>query len=535
MSKHVHKYGRAAKLVNLINLISLNKVEKKAFICVLLTSVLSLLSLIQANVLYRADIRRVLLGYYLWDDDLRPLSSLASTALQLGKPLTDISPLTQILSLALYSLSSIYLGKIFRVNSLVFLSLGGIVFVLNPFNLQNFSFVFDSFFMGLAVLGATVGFFLLKIALEEPLSNGQKLFLFSLVFILLFSTLCLYQSATSIYIAAFTFYSLLKLIKDSSIRESVKAFIFSIAILFFSSLAYASFMKIFYAQKEYSLEHSQIPSLKYIPVTFIKNLLYLVKYLHEFLGNGKLLFLMTILGIVIIISLISLIFKEFTRNKNNLSSSRKLFITIFLTLFYCFSLIVSFQGLSLIFTSPQWQPRTWMGFSTVVGISCFFLAYLFYFSRFLRYFLLFFLCLLCLSFANISLTLGNILHYQNTQEQIIATVLLSDLEEEISKLSNPPEKPKIAIAGQLKASDLTYQAFRKYPILKAIATTHFSQNSGLTEVRLRSLEFKFGSKLMKEIIPEEQKFMLSYQPILSRRIYDIYFDNNDTFVILFKK
>ena len=548
-------------MVNLIKLILLNKVEKKAFICVFLISVLSSLSLIQANVLYNDDIVRVFSGYTFWEIDGRPLSSFASTALQLGKPLTDISPLPQILSLALYSLSSIYLGKIFRVSNLVFLSLGGTAFVLNPFNLQNFSYIFDSFTMGLAVFNSTAAFFVTSIVIEKPLSNAQKFFAYSLILFFLISSLCLYQAATSIYIAAFTFYSLLKLIKDVTIRESVKGFIFSMAMLFLSLLAYIPiktfyvnkkyipsnfqvsslgnmpeiFIKQVYIQKEYILSNSQIPSWGDIPETFIKNLLYSVKYVRESLGNGQLLFLILILGIIIILSLILLIFKEFVQNTNNSLSLIKLFITIFLTLFYCFSLIASFYGLSLILKSPPWQGSGWMGFSSVVGISCFFLAHLFNFSRFLRYFLIFFLCLLCLSFANISLTFGNTLHYQNTQEEIIATVLLSDLEEEISKLSNTPKKPKITIVGRLEHSALTYQVFRKYPILKRFTKSNFEQNWSHGYHKLRSLEFKFGSKFIKEIIPEEEKFMPSSQPILSRRIYDIYFENNDTFVILFKK
>ncbi len=523
----------SSKIADLINLISLHKVEKKAFICVFLISVLSLFSLIQANVLYLDDFFRVFSGNPLWERDGRPLSSLASKALQLGRPLTDISPLPQILSLALYSLSSIYLGKIFRVNNLVFLSLGGIAFVLNPFNLQNFSYVFDSFTMGLAVFSATAAFFMTSIAIEKPLSNVQRIFASCLILLALISSLCLYQAATSIYIAAFIFYSLLKLIKDVTIRESVKGFIFSLAMLSFSLLAYIP-IKTFYVKNEYILRKSQIPSLGELPETFIKNLLYSVKYLSESLGNSRLLFLIFMLGITLILSFILLIFEEFSRNRNNLSSLIKLFITIFLTLFYCFSLIVSFHGLGLIFASPLWSPRAFMGFSAVVGISCFFLAHLFYFSKFVRYFLIFFLCLLCLSFANISLTLGNTLHYQNTQEKIIATVLLSDLEEEISKLSNPPEQPKIAIAGQLEYSALTSQAFSKYPILKKITPSYFRQNSRQGSYKLRSLEFEFDSKFIKDIIPEEEKFIPSSQPILSRRIYDIYFENNDTFFILFK-
>ncbi len=48
------------------------------------------------------------------------------------------------MAFAIYSLSAIYLGKLFKVHNLLFLTLSGIVFVLNPFNLENFAFMFDS-------------------------------------------------------------------------------------------------------------------------------------------------------------------------------------------------------------------------------------------------------------------------------------------------------------------------------------------------------------------------------------------------------
>lgn len=212
-------------------------------------------------------------------------------------------------------------------------------------------------------------------------------------------------------------------------------------------------------------------------------------------------------------------------------SLTNLLFTILLTLFYFFVLTTSFKGLSLVFVMQSEQPRVFMGFSTVVGISCFFLANLFYHSRTFKYILIFLFCLLCLSFINISLTFGNILHHQNTRTEIIATVLLSDLENEISKLSNPPKKPKFAMVGKLKGNSFSNKALTKYPILKKIMMGSFGQGNVHGHHKLKSLGFKFEHKLLSR----KEKFVPSSQPILSRRIYDIYLENNDTFVVLFKK
>lgn len=514
---------------NLISSISLNEVEKKALICVFFISALSLLSLIQANILYVDDIARVLGNIGLWDDDGRPISSFVSRAIQLGEPLTDISPLPQIISIAFYSLSSIYLGKIFRVNNLFFLSLGGIIFVLNPFNLQNFAYIFDSLTMGLSVFISTAAFFVISIAIERKILNKHIFLIFFLAFLLLLASLCLYQSATSIYIAALTFYSLLKLVQDTSIKQSVKTFVFSMTILLCSLLAYIP-IKNFYVKNNYILKKSTTPSLVDIPKTLIKNLIDSIENIYKLLGNSNLLTLIIVLGIAVISTIILLAFKKFLSSIKKSLNLIELSIVICLILIYCFFIIFSFLGLSLVFVNPLYEPRAYMGFSSIIAISCLFLAQLFYPYRFLRFFLIFFLSLLCLSFANVSLTFGNALHAQNTQEEMIATVLLSDLEEEISKFSDLPQDLKIAIAGELKHSALATQAFSKYPILETITKSYFKQGWGHSYQRLESLELNFNSKS----IPKEERFMPSSQPILSRRIYDIYFENNDTFVILFK-
>lgn len=402
-------------------------------------------------------------GYSLWEKDARPLASLASIILQLGLPLTDISPLPQILSLALYSLSSVYLGKIFKVNSSVLLSLVGIIFVLNPYNLQNFSYIFDSFTMGLSVFSSISAFLLVSIFFEYCLSNIQKVLVCFLSVFLLISSLCLYQPSTSIYIATLAFYSLIELTENSSIRKSLNIFIFSIGILFFSLLAYLPIKNYYiFNQATYGLDKkTSTAPLKDLLNTFISNLLQTIQYIRFSLGNGLLrqsiinvnpLLLIYILGILVFCCLFFITLNKFNQSQSNTIKFKKLFIIIILSLFYCFLIIVSFSGIGLILLKLSSQPRIFMGFSAAVAISCFFLAYFFDFSKFLRYFLIFFLSLLCLSFINISLTLGNVIHHQNTQETMIATILVSDLEEEVIKLSEPIKDPKIIIAGGLEPS-----------------------------------------------------------------------------------
>ncbi|MEL4894516.1 glucosyltransferase domain-containing protein [Crocosphaera sp. Alani8] len=300
-------------MINIIKLISLNKVEQKAFIYVFFVSILFLLSLIQANVLYVDDMYRVLSGYVYWNNDVRPLSTLIFKIIELGEPLTDISPLPQILSIALYSVSSIYLGKIFKVDNLIFLSLGGIAFVLSPFNLANFSFVFDSFTMGLAVFTSTTAFLITSIVLEQKLSYYRKIIIFFLILFLLVSSLCFYQGATSIYLAILTFYSLLNFIKDTNIQKSIYLFTTPLIILFISVIIYLPLKDLFV--NPYASRRSQTPPFKDILNVFINNLFGLVKTVNSLLGNGNLSSFFYLLLILMMTTSILLFFYSFFKKE----------------------------------------------------------------------------------------------------------------------------------------------------------------------------------------------------------------------------
>ncbi len=512
----------------LINLILLTKTERKAFIYIFIASILSLLSLIQANVLYVDDISRVLNSENAanWQNNGRPLSTLMYLIIQIGLPLTDISPLTQILSIAIYSLTSVYLGKIFQINDFWLLVLSGIIFVLNPFNLENFSYIFESLMFGVAVFSSTMAFLFTTVGFREGVQINIRLLSFFLSILFLLISLCFYQAATSIYIAAFSFYSLFNLIKSLDIKESIEKFLSSSIVLFLSLLAYIP-IKYIFVKGEYNITHSKTVSLAEMPKTIIQNLLLSLKNVNEWLeGNLKLLIIL--LFVIAILSILVIVCKNYYLEKRK-SHFIRVFSTLLLIVFYFSVFMASLPGLMLILENPVIWPRSFMGFSAIVCILSLFLSYVFAVSNVLRYFLIFFLSLLSLSFANVSLTFGNALNYQNTQEQMVATILVSDLEESISKMPNPPERPKIAIGAPLEHSPLTFGAFKKYPILKQITWSYFIPNREQGFKKLQSLGFRFT-----EAPKIEQPFIPKTQPIITRRIYDVYLENYDTFVVTFK-
>lgn len=514
----------------------LSKVEKKAFINIFFIALFAMSSLLIANVLYSDDPTRVTTGETFWNDNGRPLATLISLVLQLGKPLTDISPLPQVLAFAIYALSAVYLGKLFKVDDLLLLTLCGVVFVLSPFNLQNFAFVFDSYTMAVAVFTSTLAALGISISISDRLKRKEQIISFSFSFLLLLCSVCLYQAATSVYLVTCFFYALVKLLNGQK-QQSFHNFIASLIILLFSFVAYIPLKNFFIGNDEYNLYHSQLISVSDFPQKTINNLQASWRNIQQALGNGTLNSLFYILLIVTILTIVASAIslqKKSTINSDSKSLFQYLFDVIFIA-FYILVLVMAVSGVMLILENPIFLPRTMMGFSALVAICCLFLSHKFSQKnqRLFKYGLISFLIILSIAFANVSFTFGNVLYTQNVQEEIIATILVSDLGEIIPKLPIPQQHLAVAVVNTL---DYTYgntKAYEKYPILKSI-TWYYLQHQIQFYTKLETLGFKFNAADYRSITVTgaNNEFIPQTEAILIRPLYKIYFENDKILVIV---
>lgn len=518
----------------MFQLISLNQKQQKAFLWIFLISLLSLSSLLQSNVLYQDDLYRVMDGKTYWEQNGRPIASISTILLQMGTPITDISPLPQIIGITLYSLSVIYIAKLFKIDNLVILTLSGIIFVINPYNLSLYSFTFDSFPMGLGVFSSIMAFYLVTITIKLKANTIQKIFVFLFSIFLLLISLCLYQPTSSFYLVSFLFYLLAKLGNETDFRKSFNQFLIYLAILLFSFFSYIPIKNI-YIKGDYNLVSSQLPPINKILKIIIHNILVSWEKVIYSLGNSIILFLMILLLILITITI-------FIHGFNNKFEFKifELISCLLLKLFYYFILICSFMFPSTILLSPPFSPRIFTGFTAVVGIGCLYLGHYWSFSKFswLKYLLIFHLSLIVLSFANISLTYGNVLHHQEVYEQRIGTLMIADIQEASSKLSLSSDKPKISFVnsetvGNLKTNVLNRKALEKYPILKSLDIPYFNPNNF---IKMVSFSFEFEAHLSNEFIDKKKGYYIpKNEPIINRQLYNIYLENGDTFIILFKE
>lgn len=166
------------------------------FSLILLTTLLSLSSLLRANILYVDDIGRAFGGYG-WDASGRPLATGVMQILSGGRFLLDLSPATQILAACIMSIAAYVLVRHLLSRDRSVLSYLVILLVtLNPYFLQIYAYRYDALPYAAGFLLAVLAALVLSRCLEVD-GEGPRLVpqLRSVLVAaaLLFGSLSLYQ------------------------------------------------------------------------------------------------------------------------------------------------------------------------------------------------------------------------------------------------------------------------------------------------------------------------------------------------------
>jgi hypothetical protein len=113
-------------------------------------------AILRANFNYIDDIGRVAYGYKGWGNFSRILSNLFSSFIHMDYYLTDVSPLPQIIAVAIMALSGVILMVILyeRTHYVLIEIVALIPLCLNPYFLECISYKYDAPYMALSVLGA---------------------------------------------------------------------------------------------------------------------------------------------------------------------------------------------------------------------------------------------------------------------------------------------------------------------------------------------------------------------------------------------
>lgn len=167
---------------------------KERFFIFLSLLFLYVLPLILKDVLYYDDNNRVLHGHAYWDVDGRPLTDLVMYLLNFNiGNIGNISPLPLLLSVLSLAGVFTYISEKINMDKTITNILPILLFVINPFFLQNLSYQYDCIGMSLGISFALLAYFYD--------SQNKKMFIVPSLFIA--ASFAFYQPCANIFLALF--------------------------------------------------------------------------------------------------------------------------------------------------------------------------------------------------------------------------------------------------------------------------------------------------------------------------------------------
>ncbi|WP_313112557.1 glucosyltransferase domain-containing protein [Pseudescherichia sp.] len=415
--------------------------DYKLFNAFLILGVIFVLPIIIADYYYIDDLGRSIVGYSGWSSDGRPVADMVMETLGFGLPLTDISPIPLILSIATLSLSCTLLAKSagFKSKTAAVISLFPII--ANPFFLSNLSYKFDSLTMSLAVLFSCIPF---TFRCMKAFSNVV------LTTACIITSLCLYQAASNAFVILAVSFFLLESCKN---KGCIQAIILNAASF---AIAYAIYLKIIvphYVVGEYSTGHSDVLPLSLDSLDSIANNTGMsVNLIKSFMaGYAGTMFLL--LFTVSVVCIIVIAICSFINSKNIKGLLISLIAISSPAIFF-----LSIPGVVLALKNPVLMPRVYIGFGFAIAAS----MSIIYFTL-CRFFkpLVLVMAVPVMFLFSFGATYGNSLKAQKEFDAFV----LSNISSDINRLGLSGKK-YIVVDGYMPKSPVTMLAYKKYPLVE---------------------------------------------------------------------
>lgn len=164
--------------------------RRKVFIAALLLYGLAIYPILHADRFYIDDLGRARTGYLGWTTDGRPLANVLVETLNLGTPISDLTPLPQLLAALLLAYLAVTVARKFDIPGTWRAPLILAPLAANPFFLENLSYKFDVLPMTLATALSCMT------VTAIPMTRWGRV----LGSVALLATLCLYQPALNVFL-----------------------------------------------------------------------------------------------------------------------------------------------------------------------------------------------------------------------------------------------------------------------------------------------------------------------------------------------
>jgi len=476
-------------------------------------SIFYIFPIILADRYYIDDLGRSLLGYAGWSNNGRPLTDIIMIFINMGLPIQDISPLTQISAVIILSyVLVLFARKYLSEYSPLLITCVLFFCYANPFLLENFSYKYDSLCM---ILGLCSIFFVFS--LPDTLTD-TKIFFYSNCAILF--SLCIYQATIGAFICLSIFEVIINLKNNINISTSLllKRINIRIISLFSAGIIYKIIANFCVSKSGYSFTHSKFISLTSQGIdTFVLNISNYILLIGSFIYSFS--YILIIITILCIFSLILIISKLFTNNKK-IPLLQKINRIIFIFLSPVLIFLGTFIPLTFL-ENPVFFSRTLISFSV---FTIFIGVLLLWLSNKCKYVSLIFIPCLIFSYSY-TYSYSNALKSQKNYDTFIIQSIVYDLNQiDVTGKFN-----KISIIGRIPKSRNLQLMIKKNPLFNYSVPIY---------------DKVWGAKLLEQYMQKPKKlvevtnpdFSIVYtkKPEVNNTLYSIY-TNNDKIIIIFNK
>ncbi|XUA17424.1 glucosyltransferase domain-containing protein [Citrobacter sp. OP27] len=323
--------------------------KNHGYLAAIVLSIIYILPLLVANFYYIDDVSRSVGGYARWLDNGRPLAEWIILTMGFGGVI-DIAPAPLILCAVAMITAGFYLSKKIGVNRKTSAILISLSILCSPFYIQNLSYRYDAFTMGLSVSSAIVAASMLL----EDLSKKKIV----LSVMLITAMLSLYQASVNAYIGIVCFCSIINLNK-SGIKAFISYVAISVAALFLGMILYKFLVAEVFVSGGYSVSHSETVNISTssLPIIY-KNI---DTFLNVFRSTFNGWF-----GTVFLLSFILAAMSATVNSILNAKSKTTVIVNIFFVTCSLATLIFSIIGMMFILSHPVFYPRVFIGFIAVM-------------------------------------------------------------------------------------------------------------------------------------------------------------------------
>ena len=452
--------------------------------------------LLRANVYYKDDMVRAVTGGQYWSNYSRWISMKLSFLVHAGLPLTDVSPLTQILAILFMGLAGVVIIFVFcdKHKITIWHLLAVVPMTFSPYFLECISYKYDAPYMALSVLASVFPFLYVE----------KSSFTFvTISFLGILTMCCTYQSSSGIYALVAAFFVFHKWIKGCALSHVLKKLGVSFAI-FASALLFYKFFLLTPLKAGYV--DTNVSEFAKILSVFTKN----VTTYFSLLKSDTIIYWQVLVFMIVIAYLISL----------TICSTQNKILTAIIGIMLIAVASVASYGVFLFLDRPLFEPRGLYGVGilfAIISVNAIILIDKNIPAKVLCF-------LLSWSLFIFTCTYGNALFQQQNYQNLRTALMLQDLNH--IPLATPPQT--LQIQGNIGYAPVVKLMMKKYPVLDRLIRPFGSAYGSEHYIyqQLNLLGFKTTFK-------KQQDFeVFKLKPIIQTRYHIIKSDNKRVLVVL---